>query len=236
MHILITRPQEVALPLAHHLQQQGHQVILDPLLQIRPLPLELPSLFSFEAIVTTSQQAIYCLANLTPQRDFPLWCVGIESAKVAKALGFQTIHIADGSADDLVNRLADTVSASMQPFLHLSGDIIRTDIVQALQCKGIAAQRLVIYQTQEATTFSPETQEAFQKKILNAVLLYSPRTARVFYRLSRAANIQEQFETIIAVCLSNSIKKEILALPWKNILVAKKTTTNDLLMALIMAD
>jgi hypothetical protein len=39
-----------------------------------------------------------------------------------------------------------------------------------------------------------------------------------------------------ALCLSHSIKEAILDLPWKNIRIAKKTTTDDLLIALMMAD
>lgn len=240
MHILITRPQEGATSLANQLQGLGHQVMIDSLIQLIPIPehlLKLPPLSSFEAIVATSQQAIRCLANLTPHRDFPLWCVGTESAKIAKKLGFQTIHTAKGSAENLVEKLLETLPSFLQkPILHVSGDVIRVDMVEALQTQGLIAQRVVVYKTQEAKTFSYETHHALKAGILEAVLFYSPRTARIFQNLCQAAQLEPSCASLTALCLSDSIKAEILGLPWKKVWVAKKTSTDDLLMTLMMAD
>lgn len=215
--------------------------MVDSLIDIIPLPLDLssqlPPLSSFEAVVTTSQQAIRCLSNLTPMRDFPLWCVGTESEKVAQNLGFQTIHTADGSAEDLIAKFIKTLGSSpKKPVLHASGDVIRVDIVEALSKKGISAQRIVLYETIEANAFSPETHHALKTDALDAALFYSPRTARIFQTLCRGAQLDPHCKTLMAVCLSDSIKTAIQDLPWKKIRIAKKTTTDDLLMTLMMAE
>lgn len=240
MHILITRPQESATSLANHLNHLGHKVTIDSLIHIIPLAsdsLNLPSISSFEAIVTTSQHAIRCLSNLTSQRDYPLWCVGTESAKVARNLGFQIIHTSAGSAENLVAELLKTITPPLdKPILHLSGDVIRMDVVKALQHRGIDARRIVVYKTQEAEALSPETHHALKARALDAVLFYSPRTALIFKNLCQAANLGPYCTSLSAICLSESIKAGIQDLPWKKIRIAKKTTTDDLLMALIMAD
>jgi uroporphyrinogen-III synthase len=240
MHILITRPQDNAISLANQLQGLGHQVTVDPLLRILPTPkhlLDLPPLSAFGAIVTTSQQAIRCLADLTPYRDLPLWCVGTESARNAKNLGFQTIHTAEGSATTLIAQLLKTLVPPLQkPILHASGDTVRVDVAQALQAKGIAAQRVVVYETQEATSFSHEAQQALTTGTLDAALFYSPRTAHVFRNLCRAAHLEQRCTSLTAFCLSDAVKAEICDLPWKKVRTAKKTSTDDLLIALMMAD
>jgi len=237
MYILITRPYESSIRLAAHLNKMGHKTIVDPLIHIMPLPVHLPSLDSFRAIITTSQQAIRCLAGLTPYRHFPLWCVGSESAKVAKNLGFRTIYTANGSGNDLMAKLlSSNVSTPHKPFLHLSGDVIRIDIVKTLSQKSIPVERLIVYETQEASRFSSETQTSLKAGMLDAVLFFSPRTAQTFQKLCQDIKLESMCASIRAICLSNSIKEEILTLPWKKIRVAKKTTTDDLLMTLMMAD
>lgn len=241
MHVLITRPQESAISLAHQLKKLGYYVTIDPLIEIIPLTLDLhsqlPPLSFFEAVVTTSQQAIRCLSTLTPLRDFPLWCVGSASAKVAKELGFQTIYTAEGSADDLIAKLISTIGPSPgKTVLHASGDVMRVNVVEALLKKGIPAQRVILYQTKEADAFSPESLQALKLNALDAALFFSPRTGRVFQNLCRLSNLEHHCKTVMAICLSDSVKTTIQGLPWKKIRIAKKTTTDDLLMALMMAE
>jgi uroporphyrinogen-III synthase len=240
MHILITRPQENAKILSLKLQQLGHVITIDSLIHVIPLAatsLNLPPFSSCEAIVTTSQQSIRCLSRLTSERHFPLWCVGPDSAEVAKNLGFQVIHTADGSAEDLITKLMKSLSGtSHKPILHLSGDFIRFDVVQTLQDQGLNAKRLIVYKTQEAEALLPETQQALKARTMDAVLFYSPRTAKTFKNLCRLANLEAYCASLLAICLSDAVKAEIQDIAWKNIRVAKKTTTDDLLMALIMAD
>ncbi len=240
MHILITRPEESAKSLTKDLQSLGHQVTVDPLIHILPIDQKRVLKYfppSLDVVVTTSQQAIRCLANLILQRDFPLWCVGSESAKVAKELGFHTIHEAEGSAEDLVDKLLLNLRPCMEkPILHVSGDVIRVDLVKALQNKGVAAQRVIVYKTQEAKALSKDTQISLKAGTLDVILFYSPRTAHIFQTLCKCAKLELYCANLTAVCLSEAIKAEIQKLPWKNIRIAKKTTTDDLLNAMMMAD
>lgn len=240
MRIIVTRPLESAYPLTTRLQDLGHQVIIDPLIHITPIdPDEVLKFFpaTFGTIVTTSQQAIRCLSNLTPQRDFPLWCVGDESAKIAKELGFQNVHAGQGSSEDLLDKLVTSISLPLdKPLIHVSGDVIRVDMVEALRAKGVPSQRVIVYRTQEATALSVETQNALKTSTLDAILFYSPRTGQIFQNLCQCAKLEPFCTTLNALCLSDSIKATILNLPWKNIRIAKKTTTDDLLIALMMAD
>ena len=239
MRILITRPQESAGTLASQLTHLGHNVTIDSLIDIQPVDpstLDLSSLSSCKTIITTSQQAIRCLANLTTKRTFTLWCVGEESAKVAKNLGFQNVHEGGGSADLLLAEFLKASPCVKNPILHVSGDVIRTDIVHELLKMGIEASRMVVYTTQEAKTFLPHTLQSLKTKALDAIVFYSPRTAKIFKKLCRDTNLDVECACVNAICLSNAIKAEIEDLPWKKMRIAKKPSTDDLLLALMMAD
>jgi uroporphyrinogen-III synthase len=240
MHILITRPEENAASLKMLLQSLGHHVTIEPLIHILPVDPKhilksLPP--SMDIVVATSQQAIRCLAHIISERDISLWCVGSESAKIAKELGFQNINEAGGSAENLIDKLLLTLKSPLKkPILHVSGDVVRVDMVGALQNKGLAAQRVVVYKTQEAKVLSKITQTVLKDGTLDTVLFYSPRTAHIFQALCKGAHLERYCKSLTAVCLSKAIEIEAQKLPWKNIQIAKKTTTDDLLNAMMMAD
>jgi uroporphyrinogen-III synthase len=236
----MTRPQENTVPITKALLDMGHEILVDPLLHyvsVHHTKMEsiIPS--AFNSIVTTSQQAIRCLAEITQERDFPLWCVGAESASIATKLGFQNIHVAEGSAKSLIQNLQNVKMTSHdKPVLYLSGDVIRVDLVGALKRKGMPAKRIIVYNTQEATDLLQQTKEAIIAGQLDVILFYSARTAKVFRNLCQRANLISYFKTIMAVCLSQSIYNEIQSIPWKSARISNTTTTNDLLLALMMAD
>ena len=236
MRILITRPLNRALVLADRLRESGHQPLIDPLLKMIPLPVTLPPLASFQAILTTSPYAIGCLSRLTAERHFPLWCAGRASAEAAMGSGFSNVHAGEGSAYGLVTGLLKSMPALPLPFLHLRGDIIRLDITEVLGKYGVTAHSLIVYETQEAQAFLPPTLYALDARQLDAILFYSPRTASLFTKLCRAANIGQQCKSLIAACLSREIAQEISGISWRDIRIAKKNTTDDLLMALMMAN
>lgn len=240
MHVLITRPLDSATLLSTRLKNLGHRVNIDPLIHIEPIVSEStskPFLSPFGGIITTSQQGIRCVSNLTSQRDFPLWCVGSASAEIAKELGFSNIHAASGSAQDLIKVVKETLTPKFdKPILHASGDVIRVNVSHALNDAGISTQRVVVYTTRESHSLSMETQSALKAGILDAILFYSPRTACLFQTLCRDIKLEGTCSSITAVCFSEAIKTELKDFPWKKIQVAKKTTTDDLLIALMMAD
>lgn len=237
MRILITRPSENVSPITYKLLNQGHEVMIDSLIKIIPENPQLPELSSFDAIITTSQQAIRCLSTLTPQRDFPLWCVGTESAQIAGDLGFKKICTAEGSAKTLIQKLTDSASfPALQKVLYASGDVTRVHLPHILKKKGIKTHHAILYKTQAKTSFSEESYHALQSRALDAVLFYSPRTAHIFQTLCKESQLEFCYPFLKAFCLSNTIQKTIQDLPWKKIYVAKKNTTDDLLMCLMMAE
>jgi uroporphyrinogen-III synthase len=198
----------------------------------------------FQAFVTTSQHAVQRLSESTRDREKTLWCVGSESAEVARSLGFTTVYDGGGSACALLRtlsraHLSSPLSSSLSsplPFLYLSGKTVRVDIPALLAEKGILAERVIVYETIEAQSFSAQTLHALATGNLEAVLFYSPVTAFLFNGLCKKARLEVCCKNVTALCLSEAIGNEIIDLPWKKTVIAQKTTTDDLLMSLMMAE
>ncbi|MGQ3075829.1 MAG: uroporphyrinogen-III synthase, partial [Ferrovibrionaceae bacterium] len=80
MRILVTRPAEQAAETARHLAALGHDVLIDPLLEIVARPGDLPPLDGVAAVLVTSVNGARALAAATPRRDVLTVAVGGRTA------------------------------------------------------------------------------------------------------------------------------------------------------------
>ena len=71
----------------------------------------------------------------------------------------------------------------------------------------------------------------FEKK-LSSVLLFSPRTAVIFYKLVFAEGITEKLNETTAFCLSEAVAKNISKLRWEKLVVAEFPNQSSLLSRL----
>lgn len=209
----------------------GIEALTEPLLSIHPRHQELPrivsELESVQAVVTTSFQAISILAQTTDLRDFPLWCVGMDSAQKAQQLGFSKVYASQGNAETLKTDLMRQLEPSSGKIIHLSGEMIRVDITEHLCSEGFDATRHIIYDAREATEFQPTTIHSLKNNHLEAVLFYSPRTAEVFGELCFKHKLEESCQNLVAFCFSDQIAQSAKVLPWKEIITSSQTTTEN---------
>jgi len=83
MLVLVTRPRDQSGETARLLHAAGHDVLVDPVLEIRRLPV--PSApTGVHAIAVTSANAVHALAGLP---GAPLFAVGDATARVLRAAG-----------------------------------------------------------------------------------------------------------------------------------------------------
>src|ERR1700688_53195 len=101
MRELITCPREEAQALAALLAARGIDTLIDPLLDIRPVPVPALSLEGVQALLFTSANGLRALAEREPTRTLPVYAVGARTAELARSLGFAAVESADGAAADL---------------------------------------------------------------------------------------------------------------------------------------
>ena len=68
MRVLVTRPREDAGETLAALMAMGHEGLVEPLLQIRPVAQDLPDLQGFQALLITSRNGVRAFARLSAER------------------------------------------------------------------------------------------------------------------------------------------------------------------------
>jgi uroporphyrinogen-III synthase len=200
MRLLVTRPLEDAETLERRLEALGHQVITSPLLTISPragiaIPPE-----SYQALALTSANAVRCLERsklLDGLRHLPVMAVGPQSAAAARQAGFDNITEAGGDGIGLARHIIGALDPKAGPVLYLSGLDTASDFIGLLERGGLSTRRVIVYEAKPAATLAPEAAGA------EGVLLYSPRSAKIWLDLAKRHSIPA--DVMVHYCLSANI-------------------------------
>src|SRR5690606_3241105 len=211
-----TRPQDDAAKLATLLAARGIETTLEPLLTIRPVAAPAIDLDNVQALLFTSANGARCFAAAHPRRDLKVFTVGDNSAAEAKALGFTAIESASGDVHSLADLVVDRLHPRDGALLHAAGSTLAGDLRGQLQAAGFVVNRVILYDAEPVTELSPATVMNLRLGGIDAVALFSPRTARIFAELWRAAqkNDGTGLANATALCLSAAVATEINALGW----------------------
>ena len=203
MRIAVTRPEEDAGPLKARLEALGYQVVMVPLLTIRPRGDVAIPVLPWQAIAVTSANGIRALPPAHGLDKFRTLTVGPQSLKAAKAAGFA----AEAHGGD-VNGLAAFIRANLDPgagpVLYLSGAETAGDLEGQLAAAGFGCHRAVLYDAVPADGLGP-AENSLKAGEIDAVMLYSPRSAKIWRALVEAAGLSRQAGRIRNFCLSRNV-------------------------------
>ena len=202
MRLLITRPQADAEPFARLLRARGHDPLLAPLLAVSlhdGPPLELNGV---QAILATSANGVRAFSARSERRDIPLFAVGPQTAETARASGFAVIHSADGDAGALAELVADKLDPNQGLLLHAAGAETAGRLRQSLQTRGFTVSGVVLYVAVPATALPPVAEKALREERFDGVMLFSPRSAKIFAGLIEQAGLERYCARMNAYCIS----------------------------------
>lgn len=217
-YVLLTRPLEDAMDMAHQLLAPS---ICEPMLIVIPhiSKIELPE--GTTDLIVTSPRVFDLLENITDFKDKPIWCVGDVTAEKAKAKGFETIHTAQRSAQDLLEDIVQKSPRDKSHFLHLRGNTVHVDIVNALKHVHFKADQKIIYETIEPKEFSNKFKILLKDHLIQLAPFYSQKTAESFITLAKQSFDEKElvhlFSPIEALAHSEAIATVLKELPWKTI-------------------
>jgi uroporphyrinogen-III synthase len=118
-------------------------------------------------------------------RHLPAYGVGLQTAAALSAAGFSNVHIAGGDVTSLARTITDDCPEG--PVLHISGRDQAGDLAATLKAAGCEARRAVLYEARAATELPPAALTALRDSAVDGVILYSKRSAEIFYRLASTA-------------------------------------------------
>lgn len=203
MRIAITRPEEDAGPLKAKLDALGHETMVVPLLDIRPRQdVRIPAL-AWQAIAVTSANGIRALPASHGLEKIRTLTVGPQSLQAALAAGFAA-EAHGGDVNGLAAFMRGALDATAGPILYLSGAETAGDLEGQLLAAGFTCHRAVLYDAVPSTGLGPAG-DALRQGRLDAVLLYSPRSARTWRALVEAAGLSRQAGKIRNFCLSRNV-------------------------------
>lgn len=222
--VVITRPREEAVALAAELTARGYRTLVEPMLDIVPLPTPMPALSRYRALVFTSANGARIFAGKSEERAIPAYAVGAQTAETLRSAGFADIRDAAGDAKALAALIGRTLG-NQGPLLHVSGKDVARDIGSLLAPTRIAVERLVAYEANPAVELSPALVSALYACTVIHVLFFSVRTASAFGTLIRKRGLTDMISASSALCLSSRVAAETGNLPWRTVKTASEPTS-----------
>lgn len=201
MRVLVTRPLPDARTTAARLRRLGHDVVCAPLIEIVPVAHRIDAA-GVQALVVTSANAIRALDEETTGRllGLPVYAVGGRTAAAVRSAGFGKVIEAGPDAEALAAVLTG-LTTDAGPVLHLSGREVARDL-EALVAGGPTIRREIVYDAMALKTLPNEIAAELSARRIDAVLHFSPRSARIFGRLITSARLDRAAAGLMHLAMS----------------------------------
>lgn len=233
MRAVVTRPVEDADRIAAPLRARGVEVFVEPLMAVVTAAAADVQTEGVQAFLLTSANGARALAaNLKDHPHalaLPTYCVGDQTLRVARDLGFVHLRSADGDVHSLVALVRERVAPAHGALLHAAGSVVAGDLKGLLEDAGYTVRRQPLYETRTAKGFSRAFQELMRDGLVDAILFYSPRTARTFADLASDADLGDACRSVTAYCLSPAVADALGDLPFHRLRVAPDPNQEALL-------
>jgi uroporphyrinogen-III synthase len=201
MKIIITRPEEDAQPLANKLRAMGHSFVLIPLLKIVARKgVEIPQR-NYQAICLTSANGVRVLDDISTLRNIPVIAVGPQSLQAVVHKGFANAIAQGGDVMGLASYMVQTFDKDSGPILYISGSETSGDLEGKLKTAGFDVNRVITYDA------VPASLQGRESDIISAdgVVLYSPRSARLWFSEITTLNLLNAAKRLNHICLSANV-------------------------------
>jgi uroporphyrinogen-III synthase len=203
-----------------------------PLIEIEYEPISATALAEAAAIVATSRNALRALAASPPALSAAcaktIYVVGPGTADLAESLGFSDIIEGPGTASALAPMVAAAVKRDPRPVAVLTGDVSAFDFPDALENASIKALCIPAYKSVAATSLSTEVLQRLRSRSIDAVLLMSPRTAKIWWHLVNCRDERPDVSSLVHICASAKVA-QVLPSQIGNIAIAEAPNLDEIL-------
>lgn len=220
MRLLLTRPKEDAVALAATLKTLGHSVVVAPLMQVEIYEGPPLAISGMQGVIATSANGVRAFAARSDKRDIPIYAVGPQTAEAATQAGFQFVYSAEGDAAALAEAIAGWAKPDMGGLLHAAGTETAGRLRQALQAKGFAVTVEILYEATPVAELPQNLADALRADSLDGVMLFSPRSAKLFASLVTGAKLGHACARLKCFCISAATASALGDLSFQQVSVA----------------
>ena len=206
MRVLVTRAEPEAGRTADLLAARGHQALVAPLVSPLRLPADLDPT-GLAAIAVTSPRTIAMMPEgwRSALRPLPAFAVGDRTAAALRDAGFRDVRSAAGDITALAGLIRQAGLPAGAVLLHPGGEDRAGDLAAMLAGTGVTVESPTVYRMVEAGTLPEAVRDGLAAGAVDAVLHYSPRSARIFADLVGAAHLAEAARRPLHACLSPAV-------------------------------
>ncbi|MDX2027921.1 MAG: uroporphyrinogen-III synthase [Alphaproteobacteria bacterium] len=234
VNILITRPQAASEKLAQELGRAGYDGVIEPLLTIVPSALPMPDAENPQAVMITSGNVFEVLdkdsiENLLP---LPCFCVGPRTADKARDFGFRDVRHSDSDGTALAQLIGESLAEKTSPILHIAAQDIDSGGQDELQRLGYQVAIWPLYVALAAGQLSGGTTSLLAQRKIDAVLVFSVRTAETLVALLKQRGLEACCESLTAIGLSESVAEALRVLRWRSLAAAPEPSEESVIACL----
>jgi uroporphyrinogen-III synthase len=232
MRVLVTRPLEDAIDTAAELAVRGHEAVVAPLLEIRFRERATIPSDGAQAILATSSNGVRAISRVCGRRDLPVFAVGARTAAIAANLGYADVRSANGDARALEEAVSLWAEPKRGALLHPTASARPGKLAIDLTGKGFEVRTIALYRAIHVNRLPAQAHDAMRGRLLDALLLFSPRTAQTFAACVGAAHLAEECAYLDACCISEAAAEPLGALRFRDIRWASRPDQASLLALL----
>jgi len=224
--IMVTRPEPDATALAEKIKGLGCAPLVWPLIEIqtRPAPDNL-SVAPQDVYAFTSANGVRAaIAAGLPARAS--YAVGPATLAACRQAGFQA-QAASGDVASLANVIIQ--AAPVGRILHISGRDLAGDLCASLTAGGLEAHNIPLYVAEACTTMPVDIGTALQENRMDAVTLYSKRSAEIFCRRVADRGLADSLTDTLFLGLSEAVAETLRSHGYTNCHVPEVPTETALL-------
>lgn len=235
MRVLVIRPEPAASLTADALRKVGHEPIIFAMsVCVCQTQIDWSEFDKASGFIFTSANALRCLnkAKLNEQdlSNKPTFCVGEQTAILAKELGFDKIVQGIGGGKALVEPILKSIhehTLDAGSLLYLTVKDRTPDLESLLAQSKVLITPMITYKM--VSDYSEdEFNQILRNENIEVVLFYAKSAVRRFFA-SAGKSASNLFTTMRYGCLSKEIAKEIPDQYSKQIDIAAKPTQNHLI-------
>ena len=219
MHILLTRPLEDSQELILRFQKLGHEISHMPLAKIEKKKYEVINFSDYKGIIFTSSNAIKFLDIKLIDKKINCFCVGNQTEKKARSIGFQNVIAADGNVSNLKELILQNFDPKYGKLVYISGEFISDDLDHQLSKAGYTIQRIVNYKTVHNKSFDENFIKELKVRIPDIVFIYSQNSALSFLKLIKNHNFADFWMNTNLMCISEKTSSVLNEIKWKKIFI-----------------
>ncbi|MGE0724096.1 MAG: uroporphyrinogen-III synthase [Alphaproteobacteria bacterium] len=230
MRLLVTRSEPEATATAATLRSRGHEVIVDPMLEIMFEPS--PEAIAPKGLVVSSKNGVRALASWPAAKawhELPLFAVGDETADAARAEGFAATRSASGSAEELAALVMREFPPKQGLLLNVAAAERTPTIEVRLSEAGYDLATAIAYRATPAASLAPETTAALEAGEIDGILLFSRRAAETLRGLLPRTGLRRAVRDVDVYALSEKTAGGFSGVAARSIRIAPHPDAESLL-------